>query len=170
MTVWKRSALSLLVAAGLMLGLSATPAGAEAPAPAAAPAAVAQADAQATKLASCFGTTAFGYLHMNDSFYCLGPQWYNTMPVASYAGVCRDLSDPYFQSTGYPAPNGWSNAVSSVNNNDAITYLEFYDAFNCSGPVLFGVHRGTYRDTLNGLANNKASSVKFRCYNITCVP
>ena len=116
---------------------------------------------------TCQDDAANSWTEFNDSFYCLGPQKQFQIPVASYPGVCFDLSAPYFQDAGHPAPNGWSNAISSAVNNDRHR-IHFYDAFGCAGPVLFTMQPHTYRDTLNTLANNKASSVEFQCVNLDC--
>jgi hypothetical protein len=154
--------MAVLAVALLALGL----ASAASPAQAAAPAVTQQ--AQTVLVDTCNDDAAFHHIELNDSFYCLGPQWNWPMPAADFDGECRNLSSPFFQDGGHPAPNGWSNAISSVVNADDDIDMLFYDAFGCGGAVLYAVNALTTRDTLVAAANNKASSVKFKCKYLFC--
>jgi hypothetical protein len=101
---------------------------------------------------------ALEWLHINNSFGCLG-DFYAFSDPEPWDGNLGCIQMSNLQSAGYPAPNGWSNQMSSgINTSDYA--IGFFDAFSCAGPVLFAMNANTWRNELNSIANNKASSFK----------
>jgi hypothetical protein len=150
----RKKLVAALALATLTLGLAGavSPAAAEVT-PAAAPAVAQRALAYECQINLHPGTN-IEVVQLNDSFGCLGA-WHEMNFTGTWNG-CSGLN--FVTDAAHPAPNGWSNAASSI-VNDTDQVIKFYDAFNCAGAVLFAMNPKTYRETLNTLANNKASSV-----------
>ena len=151
----RKTLLATLVAGALLLGLSGTPA-------------QAQQEAGA-KLATCQAQAPSNTLLLNDSYECLGPELVQGSWVATYNGSCFNLNAPIYTDAGHPAPNGWSNAISSFVNNTKHR-VRFYDGFNCSTPFnpVWFLGPYSYIDRPQAAWNNKASSIKIECIQMDC--
>ena len=106
--------------------------------------------------ATCYiGTTTT--IEIYEAFQCETPAgWKSIQPTSAPLPFCRNLHT--ITDAAHPAPNGWGNTVSSVNNQTNYA-IAFYDAFSCAGPVLFAMDGLTARPTLVPAANNKSSSI-----------
>lgn len=124
------------------------------------------ASVQATaRVDTCANDAPNEWNEFNDSYYCLGPQKHWQAPVVSYLGICYNLN--LITDAAHPAPNGWSNVMSSVVNNDKHREY-FYDAFNCGGSPLFMLQPHTFNDRLPTGVNNRPSSIKVFCVQPDC--
>jgi hypothetical protein len=111
------------------------------------------APAQAACQVDTFGLELF------ETFQCdRNAGWFliNNNSLASVK--CHNLA--LITDAAHPAPNGWSNRISSADNSVGTRAAGFYDSLNCTGPVLFAMDAGSTRASLVAAANNKASSIR----------
>lgn len=119
--------------------------------------------------ATCQNQAPSGIVEFNDSYECLGPQYHWGSWTATYecrSCACYNLHAPLFWDALHPSPNGWGNAVSSLDNGTR-HILNGYDGFDCQ-QQLFSIGPGAWYNRFSAAHNNRLSSVWLRCVNPNC--